>query len=215
VTTREEQDALWRETYANLTADQKRVADDILKRSGDRSDQQLEWAEELFALVETLGREEDASWPVVRMFWVRLHGVFAELIEAHRTATEIAKTLSPDQLARNLSKYSLAIFTACEGILASLDETEVVVADYLRQRAVHLRQSGYSVQSTKSGVRDSRHIPHIAKTFSIEDIDRRRDQVVATYGSEAVFARHVSRRVARPVGQLVHALRTLHSLPPR
>jgi len=104
MTTREEQEAIWAEAYARLTPDRRRVADDTSKRAQDKVDQQLQWADELLALADLLAACEPGSapWPVVRLFWVRLHGVVTELIENHRSTVELAKTMPKRELARSL-----------------------------------------------------------------------------------------------------------------
>jgi len=152
MTTRAEEQATWAGVYAGLTASQRRVADDISVRARDNASQQLQWAEELVSLVDLLVASDAGAmpWPVVRMFWVRLHGVVTELIDAHAKTVELANALSEDELERSLARFALSIHRAATSVLAALDESEVVVADYFRQRAVHLRQNGYALELPRS-----------------------------------------------------------------
>jgi hypothetical protein len=216
MTTREEQKLIWANAYAQMTPDQRRVADDILKRGGDNAGQQLQWAEELVALVDLLAAREpgEAPWLVVRMFWIRLHGIVTELVEAHSATSEMAATMTEHELARSLVRFSVRIFNAAKAVLAIMEESEVVVVDYLRQRAVHLRQKGYSLRFGKNGVLDQRRVGQLQKTFSIEDIDRMRVQMLRLHGSEAAFARRLADKIQPAAVKLLEVLRAFHELPP-
>ena len=87
------------------------------------------------------------------------------------------------------------------------------MADYLRQRAVHLKQSAYSVRLTKGGeVLDERSINHLAKTFSIDDVDWMRAAVQDRHGSGERFARHIAVKVRPGAQRLVLGLRELRAL---
>jgi hypothetical protein len=175
----------------------------------------MQWAEELVALVDLLLRRDPGAppWPVVRMFWVRLHGVVTEMAEIHRSTAELANGLSAQELEQSLAKFSLSIFTAAKAVINSLEEREAVVADYLRQRAVHLRQTSYALRSSKAGVLDRRRIEHLGKTFAIEDVDRMRDEVFREHGTESEFARYVAGKVRPATVQLFEALRALRDVP--
>lgn len=216
MTTRDEQEALYADIYSRLTPEQKRLADDISKRADDNSNQQLHWAEELLALVDVLvtPSEDSHPWPVVRLFWVRLHGVVTEMVASNRTLAELAKTMTEERLAKNLAKFSLAIFEEATAVLQSLDAREAVVADYLRQRVAHLRQHGYALRQNKTGdILDQREVKQLGKAFAIEDVDRIRSEVLDAHGSEASFAAHLARKVRPAVVRLVAVLRDLHALP--
>ena len=216
MTSRREQEAIWAEVYARLTPDQRRVADDISKRAQDKANQQLLWADEFVALSDLLAACEPGRppWPAVRLFWVRLHGVVTELIENHRSTVDLAKGMTRREIAGSLIRFSVAIFDAATAALAVLEEPEVVVADYLRQRAVHLRQDSYVVRAKKGGVRDTRRIEHLGKDFTIEEVDRMRDEILRLHGSEARFACHLAVKVRPAAVALLEALRALHRLPP-
>jgi hypothetical protein len=215
VTTREEQEAIWSEVYARMTADERRVADDISARGMDNARQQLQWAEELFALVEvlTVGAAVPRSTDI-SMFWVRFHGVVTEMVDFNRQPAEWARAMTPDERGHSLTRFSLAIFDAARAMLEALAEDELVVADYLRQRAVHLRQSAYALRLTKRReVRETRTIDQLGKTFTIEEFDRMRANVQARHGSDDRFARYVAERVRAGAQRIVVALRELHALP--
>lgn len=216
MTTRREQEAMWAEVYGRLTPDQRRIADDISKRAQDKANQQLLWAEELVAIADDLAasRPGAAPWLAVRMLWVRLHGVVTELVEIHRATADLAKTMTEREVGRSLVKFGVTIFDAAKAVLAALDEPEVVVADYLRQRAVHLRQDSYVIRSTNRGVRDTRRIEHLGKDFTVEKVDRMRTELFRLHGGEAEFARHMAAKIRPAAARLLDALRALHELPP-
>ena len=89
------------------------------------------------------------------------------------------------------------------------------MADYLRQRAVHLSQDAYRIRSTKKGeLLDSRRINQLGKSFDVEEVDRLRDEVLRLHGSEASFARHVAAKILPAAVKLLEAIRALHALPP-
>lgn len=216
MTTKGEQEALWARVYAALTPERRRVADDVLKRGLDNARQQLSWVGDLLALADSLiaAGLTPIPWPFLGMFWIRLHGVMTELVEENRLGADIAATLNERQLIRSLSKFSLALFTDGRAMLATLDEQEAVVADYLRQRSAHMRQDAYSLKEMGNGaVRDTRRIAHLEKTFTIEDVDRMRADVLRTHGSEAAFAHHVAVKVRPAAARMFATLQELHSLP--
>src|SRR5690348_11219230 len=102
MTTREEQDATWAEVYGRLSPQERRVADDISTRAPDNARQDLQWAEELAALIEMLSDPmTKPTWPVVRMFWVRFHGVITEMLSLNRHPAEWARAITPEERAQN------------------------------------------------------------------------------------------------------------------
>jgi hypothetical protein len=104
--TRDKQQAQWAKFYAQLPADQKRVTDDIVTRAPDNSGQQMQWAAELVALVDLLLRRDPGAppWPVVRMFWVRLHGVVTEMAEIHSNGSASPRSRPPLQRVLSTSR---------------------------------------------------------------------------------------------------------------
>jgi len=153
------------------------------------------------------------AWPAVHLFWVRFHGVVTELVEVNRQPAAWAREMTAQERARSLTKFSLAIFDAATEMLTALEEHEAVVADYLRQRAAHLKQSAYSRRMTKAGnVNETRLIAHLGKAFTVDEIDCMRARVQAQHGSDERFARHVAVKVRPGARRLVKVLRVLHAL---
>jgi hypothetical protein len=214
MTTREEQQAIWAEVYGRMTPDERRVADDITARATDNARQQLQWVEELLALVDALiDGARPTPWTAISMFWVRFHGVVTEMLDGQRQQADWARAMTPEERTRNMTKFSLAIFEAGQAMLGALADDEVVVADYLRQRTVHLKQSAYSLRLTKGrDVLDERPIKQIGETFTIYEVDRMRADVQARHGSEECFARYVAAKVRPGAQRLVLGLRELHRL---
>jgi hypothetical protein len=218
MTTREQQEASWAEVYGRMTADERRVADDIItNRATDNGRQQKQWAEELLSLADIIADSTTTpSWPVVSMFWVRFHGVVTEMLDFNWQQAEWARAMTAKERARSLVRFSLAIYDAGQAMLGELAEDEVVVADYLRQRTVHLKQDAYALRLKKKKdsreVVDKRFISQLGKTFTIKDVDRMRAEVTARYGSGEQFARYVAVKVRPGAQRLVLALRELHGL---
>jgi hypothetical protein len=218
MTTREQQEASWAKVYGRMTADERRVADDIINnRATDNGRQQKQWADELLSLADIIADSTAApSWPVVSMFWVRFHGVVTEMLDFNRQQAGWARAMTAKERARSLVRFSLAIYDAGLAMRGALAEDEVVVADYLRQRAVHMKQDAYALRlkgkKNSREVVDQRPIKHLGKTFSIDEVDRMRAQVTARYGSGEQFARYVAVKVRPGAQRLVLVLRELHVL---
>ncbi len=191
----------WSEVYDRMTPEQRRVAADICARASDNARQQLDWAEELLALTDMLAQSTGTTaWPAVHLFWVRFHGVVTELVEVNRQPAAWAREMTAQERARSLT-------------MTALEEHEAVVADYLRQRAAHLKQSAYSRRMTKAGnVNETRLIAHLGKAFTVDEIDCMRARVQAQHGSDERFARHVAVKVRPGARRLVKVLRVLHAL---
>jgi hypothetical protein len=210
--TRDEQEGLWRDAYAALTPEQRRVADDIGKRSPDQARQHLHWVLELAELVARLQKDgANAPWTVVAMFWIRLQGVFKELPDAYRVVHELALQ---GPRPRSLIPYGDAIYRTALDVLAALTEEEVLAVDYYRQRSAHLRQDAYRIRLVKDGVREARTLDYIDRTFTVAEVDATLARLVVRHGNEASVAAQVAGKVARSVDELKAALQALHDLPP-
>lgn len=213
--TREEQDAKMMAVINALPAEKRRVALDIAKRGDDNAHQEWIWVQELASLVESLTSGGSPSWLVVKLFWVRLHGVVTELREMHERGAALAATMTPEEIQKNYLKYILPIHQACCDILRALDEKEVVLVDYFRHRSCHLRQHSYALKLHKNNnVGDARAINHLGKSFSIEEIDRFRADLLARHGGIIGLGVHIAHKVQAPVARLYEALLAFHSLPP-
>ena len=199
---------------ARLPPAQRRVAEDAAKRADDKAAQERRWVQELVVAVEAFDRlGSRAPWPLFHLLWIRLHGVFRELLDQHRAMYEMSK-LEPRR--RSYADYGAAIYVACREMLEALDEQEHVAADYFRQRSAHLRQSSYTVRLAKGGrdVLERRTIDHVDKTFTIDEVDAMLRSLIAKFGTEIEFAAHVAQGVRPQVAALSQAMEGLHALPP-
>ncbi len=199
---------------ARLPAPQARVAGDIAKRADDNAAQERRWVQELVVAVDAFDRlGSRAPWPLFHLFWIRLHGVFRELLDTHRVMYDLSK-LEPGR--RSYADYGAAIYVAARAMLEALGDEEHVAADYFRQRSAHLRQTAYTIRLAKGGreVRDRRTIDHIDKAFTIDEVDGILRSLIAKFGNEAELAAHIARRVRPHVAALSEAMEALHGLPP-
>ena len=197
-----------------MTPEQRRLSDDIGKRGTPNAEHKRVWIEELADVVTRVddGRRQP-SWLEVRLFWIRLHGVVSELVDAERPIAELARTLPPERLRTNLMQFSLAMFEAAERIAGLLDAEELVTVDYLRQRAAHLHQRGYALQQAKTGLKETRTFKHLGETLTIEQLDEMIPRTIATSGGEEAFAVTVARRIKDEVFRLRDVVQALHALP--
>lgn len=193
---------------------------DLAKRLDSVVRQERRWIDELADAVETIERfGADATWLAFPLFWIRLHGVFTELLEAYRVWGE------PEAPKNQVFEPCRAVYEAADGMLRALSDDEHVVADYYRQRAAHLKQDAYTVRfapyRSPADVRDSgkttkvadtRTLAHIEKKFSIEDVDRILNEMVKKFGGERELAIHIAKKVRPHVKTLVDARDALRSL---
>jgi hypothetical protein len=198
---------------ARRPPEQLRVAADITKRAENNAAQERRWVQELVIAVEAFVRlGPRAPWPMFHMLWLRLSGVFRELLDQHRVLYEISK-LEPGR--RSYADYGAAIYLACDATLNALTDEEHVAADFFRQRAAHVRQDAYTVRFGKAReVRDQRTLDHIEKTFTIEEVDAILLSLLRQFGNEVEIAVHVAKKVEAHVAELSKAMEALHQLPP-
>lgn len=197
------------------------VIEDLAKRTDSAVRQERRWIEELADAVATIeSRGADATWTVFPVFWIRLHGVFSELLDTYQVWADLEAS------TRSQAVDCLrAIYQAAEGVLRALTDDEHVVADYYRQRAAHLKQDAYTVRfaphrspadSRRSGkaskVVSSRSLAHIEKRFSIEAVDRILSDMVKQFGGERELAVHIATKIRPHVKALVDARDALRSI---
>lgn len=196
------------------------VIADLAKRSDTVVRQERQWIDELADAVETIKMfGTSATWLVFPVFWIRLHGVFTELLDAYRVWVEAS-------IRNEVADRCRAVYQAAEGMLRALSDDEHVVADYYRQRAAHLKQDAYTVRFApfrspadvrRSGkttkVVDTRNLGHIEKKFSIEEVDRVLTDMVKRFGGERELAVHIATKAAPHVKALVDARDALRSWP--
>jgi hypothetical protein len=197
------------------------VIEDLAKRTDAIIRQERRWIEELAEAVENIrSRGADATWSVFPTFWIRLHGVFTELLDQYRV------WVSLDASIRNKAvDCCRAVYDAAEEMLRALTDDEHIVADYYRQRAAHLKQDAYTVRfaphrspadARSSGrnakIVDTRKLRHIERSFSIEEVDRVLSNMARRFGGERGLAVHIATKVGPHVKALVDARDALRSL---
>lgn len=197
------------------------VIADLAMRTDAVVRQERRWIDELADAAETIKRfGADATWLVFPVFWIRLHGVFTELLDAYRVWAEL------DAAQNEVVDRCRAIYEAAHEMLRALSDDEHIVSDYYRQRAAHLKQDAYTVRFAphrspadvrRSGkttkIVDTRTLGHIEKKFSIEDADRILTEMVKRFGGERELAVHIATKVGSHVKALVDARDALRSWP--
>ncbi len=198
------------------------VVADLAKRTDTVVRHQRRWIDELADAVETIKSVgADATWSLFPVFWIRLHGVFTELLDEYRLWVRLDASIQNEVIDR-----CRAVYQAADGMLRALSDDEHIVADYYRQRAAHLKQDAYTVRfapyrspadARRSGkttkVVDTRNLGHIEKKFSIEEVDRVLRDMVKRFGGEKELAVHIATTVGPHVKALVDARDALRFWP--
>ena len=211
------------ELFAKLPQDELRVAADIAKRADKVAAHERRWIQELVLVVDSFNQLGTRTpWPLFHLLWLRLHGVFTELLDTHRMWAQLSARHRP-----SYANYAAAIYEAAHSMLRALSEEEHVGADYFRQRTARLQQSAYTVRFARgrspadtrrsgkpSKTIDTRKIDHIEKTFTIEEVDRILRDLMNKFGNEVEFAVHIARVVRPHVLALSAREDALHQLPP-
>ena len=190
------------------------MAADITKRAEDNAAHQRRWVQELVIAVDAFVRfRSRAPWPMFHMLWLRLSGVFHELLDTSRVLYDISK-LEPRR--RSYADYGAAIYLASQAMLDALTDEEHVAADLFRQRAAHVRQDAYTVRFGKGRreVRDHRTLDHIEKTFTIDEVDAILLSLLRKFGNEVEIAVHIANKLQPHVTELSKAMEALNQLPP-
>lgn len=188
--------------------EQRRVWDDVKHRHEASLARQLEWVEQLGALAnEIVGSRAD--WRARELFWIRLFGVLDELGGGY--AQQVA-VVGDDRPAEGTLRWWLLMLHSCaSSILKPLLESEVIVVDWLRQRAAHVRQRGYGLQlqRDKTTVKERRGIELLGnKAFTIDELDAARESVLSQHGDDEVAMQvALARKMLTPINGfvLVHA----------
>jgi len=106
MTTREEQEAIWADVYGRMSADERRVTDDINHQGdGPTLSQDLQWAEELLALIgHASNRSCDEALMVLRSecSGSGLHACHRDAL-LNREPAGWAREMTPERRARKSS----------------------------------------------------------------------------------------------------------------
>lgn len=209
------------EFMKTVAPDELPVIADLARRTDTVVRHERRWIDELADAVEIIKRfGADATWSVFPVFWIRLHGVYTELLDGYRVWVKVDASIQNDVVER-----CRAVYQAADGMLRALRDEEHVVADYYRQRAAHLKQDAYTVRfaphrspahvrgsGKTTKVVDTRNLGHIEKRFSIEEVDRVLRDMVKKFGGERELAVHIATKVHPHVKALVAARDAMRSL---
>jgi hypothetical protein len=168
-----------------------------------------DWIRQLNALTEALSRRpKHPPWYVVEMFWIRLAGVLFELAADWKEIKEHA-TNGSGPMAAVLRDY----FDALDVLRKTLTDEELLVADYLRNRAAHLRPRAYSLKwdrkSGKSG--GGRTLKSASRSFPVAEINEILDRMSKEHGDVHGVTFHFAARLLDHTRALVSASAPLHS----
>jgi hypothetical protein len=176
--------------------------------------QKYQWVENLAEAVRTLDQDgEAAPWPFMSVFWIRLHGIIAEL-RAGWIADFRGMGIDPATYAPNPGSpltLGLETFRRIEAIRQQFTDDELIYADYRRQTEGHPTQSQYSVRWSHGNggqVLDRRGIPALGgREFTVAEMDAAVRRVLAAHPSEPAIAVAFARKIREPLGPLVEILR--------
>jgi hypothetical protein len=174
------------------------------KQGEIRGKQQHQWIENFCEVAHVLNKEgETAPWPFFGTFWIRLHGLVAELIPPFERILRdagVPATHKPD--TGSALEYLMAMLVPMQAVRDAYTEDERIYADYMRHTHAHPTQKSYDVRySIKAGIVVDKHgVPATGKEYSVADLDAAIDRVFRSYPSEeagaVAFARKAQTQIA-------------------
>jgi hypothetical protein len=206
------------EKLDKLLADLRASGSDDLRKYLDRREpennywaiREWDWIRQTKSLTEAFAQgPRDAPWYALEMFWLRLGGLLFELSEKWPEMEEMAAE-SDSPMFQILSEY----FAARAAVVAALTEEELLIADYMRNRAAHLRPEAYSLKWDHDGkqIRPSgRRLKSAKRSFSAEDIHTILTEVDKMHGDVYGLTFHFARKLLEPIRALVTARKPLSS----
>lgn len=167
--------------------EQRRVLADFRARQENHLRRQLEWVRQLGALAkEIVALGADADWRTRELFWIRLFGVVDELGGGYAERVRMCGTEPPTE--GTLHWWLVNLHDAAASILSRLSESETIVIDWLRQRSAHVNQRGFGLQmkKDKTTVKEQRFVAALGRSFTIDELDAARENVLRQYGGDEV-----------------------------
>jgi hypothetical protein len=185
--------------------------------------QRYNWVANLAQVVDKIAQSgEAADWPYLSLFWMRLHGLIAEMrsdwLDSLRAMGIDPSTYTPSR--GSLLAGRIELLRAIDAVVAALSEDERIYADYRRQTEGHPTQDSYAVRwnKQKAKINDRRTIPTIGRQFAVAELDAAVRRVFAQYrhasgrSKEDAIAVAFARKVQEPL-QLVLAIMRRDFLP--
>jgi hypothetical protein len=162
------------------------------------------WVKELHELIGDLVRDGSCSnWMVFSLFWIRLHGVLADLRKSTRETLAVFNVAPADwKVGRSELDRPVLVFRAIEAIRTTFSEDELIYADYRRQDEAHPVQSAYDVrwsEKKKEAVLTNRIVTldDDRQHKTVDEMDAAKTAVLFAHGiNEQAVAIAFARRMA-------------------
>jgi hypothetical protein len=151
------------------------------------------------------------------MFWVRLHGVLADLrsdwLALFRSVEVDPSTFVPNP--RSLLALAVTTFRCIEAIRLAFTEDELVYADYRRHTEGHPTQKSYDVRWSQRGgvVVDKKGMPSLGRELTVQELDTAVRRVLKAHSGEPAIAIAFAKRIRALLPPLVEAMRRLAGKP--
>jgi hypothetical protein len=170
-----------------------------------------QWVENLAQIVETLDRDgEQAAWPYMAVFWLRLHGLLTE-VRANYTQTFQTMEIDPATYVPNkgsVLEYVIAAWRRIEPVREAFTDDELIYADYRRHTEGHPTQRSYDVRMNRAGQINDRHgVPSLGREFTVAELDAAILRVLAAHTNEHAVAVAFARRIRDLMPPLVAVMR--------
>jgi hypothetical protein len=169
-----------------------------------------QWVENLAQIAETLDREgEQAAWPYMSVFWLRLHGLLTEIrsnyTQAFQTAGIDPATHVPNR--GSLLEYAIEAWRCIEPLRQAFTEDELIYADYRRHTEGHPTQRSFDVRMNRGRINDRHGIPSIGREFTVANLDAAILRILGAYRNEDAIAVAYARRIHPLMPALVAVMR--------
>jgi hypothetical protein len=161
----------------------------------------LQWVGNLAYVVETLARDgEGVAGPFLSVFWIRLHGVIADMLPEAAKFFRFLNVDPSSQVARPRSplEFALTKFRRMDALRHVFSEDELTYADYRRNTECHPTQDSYDVRwhPKQQTIMERRGIPAIGREFTVAELDAAIGRVLRAHANEIAIAVAFARRIA-------------------
>ncbi len=185
----DEWDRRIQEYVDRATPAQRRVWEDFKRRQEPALQRRLLWVRQLGVLATEIDEHaQQSDWRTLDLFWIRLVGTLDELGADY--AKQMAFLGHPPASEGTLMWWLRTLYDSMVSILRPLTDAEVIVVDWLRQRASHPKESGSVLQYNQENdtAEQQRRMKILGnRTFTIDQTDAAHDEVLQAHGGDDVM----------------------------
>lgn len=174
-----------------------------------------QWAEDLvFTTERLLSCQTEDKGAHRAVLFLRLHGWLVDYPKWNKFAlSALAEFEAEGGQPRNSPLHFFApVRNALVAMKQAFTENELLYAEYRRHVDAHIHQSAYELGWTpKNGIRRYYVSRYTERSYDIDDLEQRLDEVVRRFGSEMAIAGDFAKRARPHALQLCAALDVFHS----